>query len=434
MEPGSPVCRAQAINQGGRQMQDVFPDGSVMEPWFSQVEEPGPEKLGKPYVITDYGILEDGRVHTQELQNLIDRISAAGGGVLVVPPGIFLTGTVFMKQGVHLWLQRDAVLKGSDDISDYPVMETRIEGETCPYFPGLIQGEHLKGLRIFGEGTLDGNGLRSWKAFWLRRTWNPACTNKDEQRTRLVFLHDCEDVVISGITMQNAQFWTNHLYRCHHVRYLNCRILSPAKPVRAPSTDAIDLDVCSDIHIKGCYMEVNDDAVVLKGGKGPWADQDGHNGPNERILVEDCTFGFCHACLTCGSESIHDRNVLMRRIRILGADKLLWLKMRPDTPQLYEWIRLEEIQGQTAHFLYIHPWTQFYDLKDRLDPPRSEARFISFERCHVTCDIFLDVETDRLYDLRDFSFRDLEIATSNPGMQVELLGSADQVAVGQMSL
>lgn len=96
------------------------------------------------------------------------------------------------------------------------------------------------------------------------------------------------------MNLQNAHFWTNHLYQCDHVKYLNCRIYSPASPIKAPSTDAIDIDVCHDVLVKNCFREVNDDSIVLKGGKGPWADTAPENGINERVLVEDCIYGFCH--------------------------------------------------------------------------------------------------------------------------------------------
>ena len=79
------------------------------------------------------------------------------------------------------------MLKGRNDISDYKVCETRIEGETCQYFAALINADGLDGFTMCGPGTIDGNGLRAWRAFWLRRAWNPKCTNKDEQRPRLVY-------------------------------------------------------------------------------------------------------------------------------------------------------------------------------------------------------------------------------------------------------
>ena len=105
--------------------------------------------------------------------------------MIVVPAGIYLTGSLYFKQGVNLYVAAGGTLKGSDDIADYDLQETRIEGESCLYFTTLINADGLDGFTMCGPGTIDGNGLRSWKAFWLRRSWNPQCTNKDEQRLRL---------------------------------------------------------------------------------------------------------------------------------------------------------------------------------------------------------------------------------------------------------
>lgn len=373
------------------QMREHFPDGTPIGPWFYDDSVPTLEQMGRPYRVTDYGVLDDGRLHTAELQALIDRIAAEGGGVMVVPAGVYLTGSLFFKQGVSLYLGEGAMLRGSDDIADYPLLPTRIEGESCPYFAALINADGLDGFTICGPGAIDGNGLRAWRAFWLRRQWNPACTNKDEQRPRLVYLSHCSNVLVAGVRMQNSHFWTNHLYKCDHVRYLNCRVFSPAEPVKAPSTDAIDLDVCTDVLIKGCRFEVNDDAVVLKGGKGPWADTSPDNGANERILIEDCSYGFCHGCLTFGSECVHSRNVLLRRVTVDASLNFLWFKMRPDTPQLYEYVTVEDAKGTVDHFFNVSGWTQFFDAKGRADIPVSRAEQVALRRCDFTCGTCFDM-------------------------------------------
>ncbi len=395
---------------------ECFPDGTPIDGWFGDWEKPGLSRLGKQYVLTDYGIFDDGKVYTNEIQKVIDLAAAQGGGAVVVPAGTYFTGSVYFKQGVNLYVSQGGTLKGSSHIWDYDLAETRIEGETCLYFTALINGDGLDGFTICGPGTIDGNGLGSWKDFWLRTQWNKGCTNKDGQRPRLVYLSNCSNVTICDVTLQNSHYWTTHLYRCHHVKYLDCRIFSPASPVKAPSTDAIDLDVCADILVKGCYMEVNDDSVVLKGGKGPWADTLPENGPNERIIIEDCMYGFCHGCLTCGSESIHNRNILMRRIRVRGAARLLWLKMRPDTPQRYEYITVEQVEGQVGEFINITPWTQFYDLKDRKDRPLSYGDHITVRDCACGCDIFFHVAPDESqYILSDFTLERLDIQAKDRG-------------------
>lgn len=402
--------------------QEYFPDGTPIDQWFYETDIPTLDMLGKQYILTSYNILDDGKIHTKEIQQVIDLAASEGGGVLVVPAGTYLTGSLYFKQGVHLYVAEGGTLKGSDDISDYDLLETRIEGETCTYFAALINADDIDGFTMCGPGTIDGNGLRSWKAFWLRRQWNPKCTNKDEQRPRLVYISNCKNVLIAGLHLQNSHFWTTHLYRCERVKYLNCRIFSPAAPVKAPSTDAIDIDVCRDVLVKGCYMEVNDDAVCLKGGKGPWADTAPENGWNERILVEDCTYGFCHGCLTCGSESVHNRNVLVRRIQVNEGRNLLWLKMRPDTPQHYEYITVEQIRGKVDSFININPWTQFYDLKDRKEIPLSYADHVTMRDCECECRTYFNVSAnEEQYRLSEFCFENLKIKAVRAGASHDVI-------------
>lgn len=401
-------------------MGEVFPDGTPVADWFYQVEIPALNKLGRQYILTEHHIFDDGKVYTEQIQALIDTAAEEGGGVIVVPAGTYLTGSLFFRQGVHLYVSAGGTLKGSDDIADYALCETRMEGETCRYFAALINGDGLDGFTICGQGIIDGNGLKSWKAFWLRREWNPQCTNKDEQRPRLVYLSNCKNVVIADLHLQNAHFWTNHIYRCRYVKFINCHIFSPAAPVKAPSTDAIDIDACEDVLIKSCYMEVNDDSVVLKGGKGPWADRLPENGSNERIVIEDCIYGFCHGCLTCGSESVHNRNIILRRGRILDGMNLLWLKMRPDTPQHYEYITVEGMEGRVRNFININPWTQFYDLKDRQDKPLSMAEHVTMRDCDCVCDTCFNVTPDtEQYRLRNFCFENLRITAAQEGFRAD---------------
>lgn len=396
--------------------QECFPDGTPIDPWFYDLSIPEKEQLGPCYKVTDYGIEMDGKIYTKELQDLIDRIAGEGGGVVTVPAGTYRTGALFFRPGVHLCVEEGGVLLGSDDISDYPVVETRMEGETCPYFAALINADHCDGFTILGPGTIDGNGLKSWKAFWLRRSWNPKCTNKDEQRPRLVYISHSANILLAGVRLQNSHYWTNHLYRCHHAKFLNCSVFSPAEPVKAPSTDAIDLDVCTDVLVKGCDIHVNDDGVVLKGGKGPWADQLPENGSNERILVEDCHYRFCHGCLTLGSEAIHCRNVLIRRIQVDGGHNLLWLKLRPDTPQHYEYIAMEDATGRVDNFLHIHRWTQFFDNKGRDQIPKSRAHHVSMRRCRISCETQYQVpENTSDYELKDFIFEENQVQAKEKG-------------------
>lgn len=390
--------------------EEFFPDKTPVDGWFYDIPEIKLSDLGRQYLITDYGIADDNKVHTAEFQALIDRVSENGGGVIVVPEGTYYTGALFFKPGVNLYIEENGVLKGSNDISDYPVCMTRIEGESCRYFPALINADGTDGITICGRGTLDGNGEKSWKAFWLRRQWNPKCTNKDEQRPRLLFVSNSENVTVSGLNLQNSHFWTSHFYKCRFVKIINCSFFAPVKPVAAPSTDAIDIDVCTDMLIKGCRFSVNDDAIALKGGKGPDADKMPENGSNERVLIEDCIYDFCHSCLTCGSESIHNRNIVLRNAKVSSAYQLIWLKMRLDTPQHYEYITVENVTGKVCDFMNINPWKQFFDLKGKDVMPMSRADNITVKNCDIVCDKYLNIKpASEQYSLSDFTFENLTV-------------------------
>ena len=280
---------------------DEWPDGTAMSGWFKRTEN---IKSSVLYDITEHGVLRDSTLlQTEQIQAVIDKAAADGGGTIVIPEGTFLSGSLFFKPGTHLHLNAGAVLKGSDFIGDFKVMDTRMEGQNLKYFAALVNAIDCDGFHLTGSGTINGNGLRYWKQFWIRREYNRQCTNLEEMRPRLVFVQGSDDVHIEGVRLINSPFWTTHLYQCNRVKLLNLHIFAPAAPVKAPSSDAIDIDVCTDVHVKGCYFSVNDDAIALKGGKGPWAHLDKvNNGANRNVLIEDCTYGYCHSMLTCGSE------------------------------------------------------------------------------------------------------------------------------------
>lgn len=397
---------------------EIFPDGTPIPEWLREHRVVSVKELGKQYCITNYGVQNDSTIlQTERIQAVIDKAAQEGGGVICIPKGTFLSGSLFFRPRTHLYLEKGATLKGSDDISHFDVIDTRLEGQNLTYFAALVNVIGVDGFTLSGEGKINGNGLRFWKSFWLRRQVNPQCTNLEELRPRLIYIADSKNVQLSGVRLENSPFWTTHLYRCENVKLLNLSIFAPHSPVKAPSSDAIDIDVCKNVLVKGCYMSVNDDAIALKGGKGPWADQDKvNNGSNLNIIIEDCVWGFCHSALTCGSESIHNRNILVRRCRVEHAQRLLWLKMRPDTPQNYEYIQLEDITGSAINFLFAQPWTQFFDLKDRKDVPYSYLSHVTMRNIQLDCDVLFAVKKDETqYKLSDFLFENLKITARKSG-------------------
>ena len=365
--------------------------------------------MKKIYNVTEYGVRADRPdiIQTEAIQKVID-IAAETGGTICFPQGNYSSGSLFFKKGTALHLEKNAFLQGSTDISDFAVLPTRMEGENVVYFAALVNADNVDGFEISGAGTLDGNGLPYWRHFWLRRKFNPQCTNMDEMRPRIVYVSNSKNVKISGVTIRNSPFWTTHFYRCSQLMLENLTIYAPTEPVLAPSSDAIDLDVCHDVLIRNCNISVNDDAIALKGGKGPDADKLPENGANYNIIIENCTFGFCHCILTCGSETIHSHDITVRNCTSNGAACLLSLKMRPDTNQLNENILVENIKGYCKKIFSSYSFTQF---RRSPDLHMSYGRNITLRSLDLKCDTLFGVEDSIEYELENINVYDCNFVT-----------------------
>jgi alpha-L-rhamnosidase len=332
-------------------------------------------RAGEQFVVTDYGAVAGGPgLNTAAIQRAIDAAAAAAGGTVVIPAGLFRSGSLFLKQGVALHLAEGAVLKGSENIDDYPKQVTRIEGHFEPWRVALVNASGLTQVRISGPGHLDGSGPVYWNAFWARRKENPKCTNLEVERPRLLFIDRCTDVRLEGLALQDSGFWNLHLYRCRDVLIEGLRITIPSaiNGLRGPSTDGIDVDSSQNVTIRKCYISTGDDDIALKGSKGPLADRDADSPPVENILIEDCEVGDGNGLVTCGSEATVVRHVTVRNCVMSGRATVLTLKLRPDTPQHYEDITLDGIKlAGGGRLLNVAPWTQFFDLKGQPAPART---------------------------------------------------------------
>lgn len=408
---------------------DTWPDGTPVDKWFNDKAKINIDTLGQKYVITEHGVKNDSMlIQTSAIQRVIDMVADKGGGVVVVPSGTFVSGALFFRSGTHLHLEQGAVLKGSDRIKHFPIRKTRMEGQTLQYFSALINADSVDGFTITGGGTIDGNGHSYWEEFWIRRRYNADCTNLEAMRPRLVYISNSANVTVQDVRLINSPFWTNHLYKCHHVRYIDCHIYAPTENVYplepgrgAPSSDAIDIDVCHDVLIHGCYMHVNDDAVVLKGGKGTWADKNPDNGSNMNILIENCRYSKVHGCLTLGSESLYDRNIILRNCHADNANRVLWLKMRPDTPQHYEFVTVDNITGCCGSFVVVRPWTQFFKPEERADMPLSCCNDIVLRNIKMDCGNFFDIGRSDKYVLKNFRLKDINVTDTVGKMDKSLI-------------
>ena len=355
----------------------TWPDGSPMDAWFADRSPVAEVRLGPLRRAQEFGVKPDvDGLQTGALQRAIDAIASDGGGVLVLGLGVWNTSALFFKPKVHLKLEKGAVLRGPEDGSAVPRGMTHFVGHSFVYTLALINADACNGFTIYGEGTIDGNGKKSWVDFWKKRKTVKGFKDWDIPRPRNVYVSNSRDVRISGVTIKDSHFWTVQFYKCERVKVDNVRITAPGRktPPAAPSSDAIDLDAVKDAHVWGSYMDVNDDAVVMKGGWGYKCETLPDNGANFNILVEDCVFGpVCHHAFTCGSDAFHCRNLILRNSEVRGCGALLNLKSRPDTRQLYEHILVENVSGWCRDTMRMIPWMQWYNLPDGVGKQETRA-------------------------------------------------------------
>jgi polygalacturonase len=336
-------------------------------------------------IITAFGAVADGKtINTAAIQRVIERLAGSGGGTVVIPAGTFVSGALFLKPGVDLHLDRGAVLKCTNDMSNFPPRRTRIEGHFEPSFtPALLNAEGCDGLTISGEGTLDGSGRPVWDLFWKLRNAAPNPGNFPNigiPRARLALIENSKGVRIEGITFKDSQFWNLHIYKCDDVLVRGAHFQVPDDYAQAPSSDGIDLDSCRRVTIDGCTFSVTDDCIAAKGSKGPNAREDKDSPPVEQIRIRNCHFRRGHQAFTCGSEATIVRDVIVENCRVTGAINLLMLKLRPDTPQLYEDIHIRNItlDSDGGRIVLIEPWSQYKNLNGAA-PPKSTVRGITLE-------------------------------------------------------
>lgn len=334
--------------------------------------------------IAESGAVADAAtVNTAAIQKTIDALAARGGGVVVVPAGVWVSGALDFRPGVHLHLEKGAVLRAAstDVAKHFPARPTRIEGQLIDFSPALINADRCDGFRLTGEGVLDGDGRKIWDEFWrLRRAAADQANfpNLSVPRARLVHISRSRDVLIEGVTLKDSQFWNLHLYLCRDVVVRGVTIRVPDDYKQAPSTDGIDIDSSQDVIVERCAFSVTDDAVAMKGTKGPRALDDASSPPVERVTIRDCTFKRAHAALTCGSEATVVRDVVLENSRVTGGMSVLNLKLRTDTPQTYQNITVRDLalDSSGGALVSVSPWTQYADLGDS-PPPQSVVRNIT---------------------------------------------------------
>jgi exo-poly-alpha-galacturonosidase len=276
-------------------------------------------------LITESGAVGDNTtVNTKAIQTAIDTCAARkGGGTVVVPKGTFRSGSIFLKQGVNLLIEKDGVLKGTTNPDDYPQIKSRWEGTEEEYTASFVNAEGVTGLEISGEGTIDGAGDEWLAKNPFRRAvpqgpggsppaaGAPAATPPTPApplvnglpatrhgRPRLIGIQNSKNVRIAGVYLHNQAIWCLFVLYSENVEIDGITI---AAEHNIPSSDGIDIDSSKHVHINHVYIEDGDDCISIKSGK----DADGLrvNRPAEEILIENSHFAYGQGGVAMGSET-----------------------------------------------------------------------------------------------------------------------------------
>ena len=274
----------------------------------------------------DHGARPDGQtLCTKAIQKTIDLAAAEGGGKVVFKPGVYLSGSLFLKSGVHLRVDEGVEIRGIQDEAAYQEIWGRMAGIEMRWPSALINVNEQNNVRISGKGLINGQGELWWEKFWGKDEHGGMLKDYEAQGLRWAVDYDCKrprliqilrssDVVIQGLRLKRSPLWTVHI--CYSKDVLVDGIV--IRENMGPSSDGIDIDSSSEILVQNCDIDCNDDAICLKAGR----DADGLrvNRPTENVVIRDCVTHTGHGMVTIGSETSGGvRNIEAHHLRALGT-------------------------------------------------------------------------------------------------------------------
>lgn len=258
------------------------------------------------YTVNDFGAVSDTvTVNTKAIQQAIDACAAKGGGIVVFKPGTYITGSLFLKNNVHLRIDKGVLILGSQNFDDYPDIDTRVAGIEMKWPAAVINAINVKNAAVTGEGIVNARGKFCWDKYWKMRKEYDAkglrwIVDYDVKRVRTVLIQNSSDVTVKGLTFKNAGFWTVQLLYSNNLT-VNGVVIKNNEDGSGPSTDGIDVDSSSWVLIENCDIDCNDDNFCLKAGR----DWDGLrvNRPTEYVVIRKSIARRGAGLVTLGSET-----------------------------------------------------------------------------------------------------------------------------------
>jgi polygalacturonase len=268
----------------------------------------GPARV---FDVTTYGAVNNPKVpSTDAFRQAIAECAKAGGGIVRIPPGRYLTGPLDLVSDMTLQIDRGAMVYFVDDRSQYPEVTSRWEGLTEQGPHPLILAEGLHHLAITGKGTFDGQGAAWWAAMDMGEHGNARPNRPIRRRPMFLQVKDCQNVRIDGPTFQNAPFWHIHLLYSENIEVANCRIFAPSN---SPNTDGLNTDSCRHVLVRDCLADDGDDGFGIKSGR----DEEGRklHRPTEDVTYLRCHVLHGHSVCAIGSEESGD----VRHVRFIDC-------------------------------------------------------------------------------------------------------------------
>jgi len=311
--------------------------------------------------IKNFGAVADGvTLNTKTINDAITAISKKGGGIVMVPAGMWLTGPIELKSNVNLYLAKNALLQFTSAFDQYPLIEGNWEGLKQMRNQSPLSATNATNIAITGSGIIDGNGdawrmvkkekltESNWKKLLAsggvlsddKKTWypsekslkgsklkNPGETTadktpefytsiKDFLRPNLLVLSNCKKILLEGVTFQNSPAWCLHPLMCEN---LTVRNVSVKNPWYAQNGDGIDVESCKNVLIENSTFDVGDDGICVKSGRDEAGRKRGM--PTKDMIVRNCVVYHAHGGFVIGSEmSGGANNIYVDDCTFIGTD------------------------------------------------------------------------------------------------------------------
>lgn len=324
--------------------------------WTKKVGARQYPKGTKVFNVSDYGAIADGiTLNTKAIQKAIDACALSGGGIVTFEKGKYLSGSLYLKEGVNFEVPKGTMLLGSTNIEDYPDIDTRVAGIEMRWPSALINVLDEKNVMLSGSGIVHAQGKVFWDTYWKMRKEYEAkglrwIIDYDCKRPRTLLISNSEDITVRDLTFQQAGFWTIQLLYSAYCT-VDGVVVQNNIGGHGPSTDGVDVDSSSHILIENCDIDCNDDNFCLKSGR----DADGLrvNRPTEYVVIRNCLSRAGGGLITCGSETSGGiRYILAEGLKAKGTNVAIRLKSAMNRGGTTEHIYIKDVELEDVNVVF----------------------------------------------------------------------------------